>query len=235
MSEPSTGLKSTKHISKNKNEHTGWLASVDPQVVGLVIALAGLVALFGSQVPDAFFFTPINMLSIGEGVTLVGLTALAEMTVMIMGGLDISIGSMVGICSAAAGVAMLDVVNTPGGALIGILAAVSAGLIGGLLNGVIVTKGKIDPIIVTLGTYSAYRGVALLITGNGYAVNVRNDAFNSYRDILCGRYPALYCDPARGDDHLPFLSAIYHRRTQHFCYRRQSCRRSPGRGQSGSL
>jgi ribose/xylose/arabinose/galactoside ABC-type transport system permease subunit len=100
------------------------------------------------------------------------------MLVMVMGGLDISIGSLVGLCSAAAGVAMLNLPNTALGALGGILAAVIAGLLGGLLNGLIVTKGRIDPIIVTLGTYSAYRGVALLITGNGYAVNVRNDIFN---------------------------------------------------------
>ena len=156
---------------------TSWSSNLDPQLLGLVIALVILVAIIGYREPVAFF-TAVNLLSIGEGITLVGLTALGEMVVMIMGGLDIAIGSLVGLCSAAAGVAMLGFSNTLEGALLGILVAAVGGLLGGFLNGFIVTKGKIDPIIVTLGTYSAYRGVALLITGNGYAVNVTNDAFN---------------------------------------------------------
>ena len=52
------------------------------------------------------------------------------------------------------------------------------GVLGGFINGVGVTKGKLEPIIVTLATYSAFRGFALLTTG-GYAVNVRNGAFNA--------------------------------------------------------
>jgi ribose/xylose/arabinose/galactoside ABC-type transport system permease subunit len=178
MSQSSIEIMSTKKAMKNGNGHTNWFTAIDPQIVGLFIALIALVALIGFRIPAAFF-TSVNLLSIGEGVTLVGLTALAAMAVMVMGGLDISIGSLVGICSAAAGVAMLGATNTLGGALIGMLAAIAGGLLGGLLNGVIVTKGKIDPIIVTLGTYSAYRGIALLMTGNGYAVNVRNEAFNA--------------------------------------------------------
>jgi ribose/xylose/arabinose/galactoside ABC-type transport system permease subunit len=176
MSVPTT---KTRPAAKSGNGRSGISAVIDPQILGLVIALVALIALFGSQIPGAFF-TPVNVMSIAEGVTLVGLTALGEMTVMIMGGLDIAIGSLVGICSAAAGMAMLGKANNAVDiALIGIGVAVVAGVLGGWLNGIIVIKGKIDPIIVTLGTYSAYRGIALLVTGNGYAVNVRNEAFNS--------------------------------------------------------
>jgi ribose transport system permease protein len=162
----------------NSSVFAKWFTNFDPQILGLIIALVILVAIIGVREPVAFF-TGVNLLSIGEGITLVGLTALGEMVVMIMGGLDIAIGSLVGLCSAAAGVAMLGYSNTPVGALLGILVAIAGGWCGGFLNGVIVIKGKIDPIIVTLGTYSVYRGVALLMTGNGYAVNVRNDAFNA--------------------------------------------------------
>ncbi len=151
-----------------------WLRSIDPQIGGLVIALAVLLAIFGVRIPNEFF-KPVNLMSIGEGITLIGLTTLAETVVMIMGGLDISIGSLLGVCSAAAGMTMMSV-NSP---VAGVLAALAVGTVGGLLNGLIITKGKLDPIVVTLGTYTAYRGVALLITPGGYAVNVRNAAFNS--------------------------------------------------------
>lgn len=151
-----------------------WLKAIDPQILGLLIALAAVVIIFGVRIPEDFF-RPVNLLSIGEGITLIGLTTLAEAVVLIMGGLDISIGSLVGVCSAAAGVAMMQIDNP----LAGVAAALMAGLLGGLLNGAIITKGKLDPIVVTLGTYTAYRGVALLLTPGGYAVNVRNAAFNS--------------------------------------------------------
>jgi ribose transport system permease protein/L-arabinose transport system permease protein len=149
------------------------LQAIDQQVVGLLIALAVLLIMFGILIPGQFF-KPVNLMSIGEGVTLIGMTTLAAAVVLILGGLDVSIGSLVGFCSAAAGVAMMRI-NSP---LAGIAAALLVGVLGGFINGFGVTKGKIEPIIVTLATYSAYRGLALLTTG-GYAVNVRNQAFNN--------------------------------------------------------
>jgi ribose/xylose/arabinose/galactoside ABC-type transport system permease subunit len=158
-----------------------WLATVDPQIVGLVIALSALVIIFGIRMPGEFF-RPVNLMSISEGVTLIGLTALAQTTVMIMGGLDISIGSLMGACSAAAGMAMMSV-NSP---VVGVLAALTFGVVGGLINGLIITKGRLDPVIVTLGTYTAFRGVALLTLPGGYAVVVRNVAFNSLGGAVAG-------------------------------------------------
>ncbi len=178
MKETSVETNSAKVTLNTASKYGGWLAAIDPQIFGLVIALVVLVTVIGMREPGAFF-TTVNMLSIGESITLVGLTALAQMVVMIMGGLDISIGTIVGMCSAAAGVAMLSAPNNALGAFAGILVALAVGLLAGSINGLIVTRGKIDPIIVTLGTLSAYRGVALLITGDGYAVNVRNNAFNA--------------------------------------------------------
>jgi ribose/xylose/arabinose/galactoside ABC-type transport system permease subunit len=158
-----------------------WFRSIDPQIVGLVMALLALVAFFGLRIPQEFF-RPVNLVSITEGITLIGLTALAETVVMILGGLDISIGSLLGLCSAAAGVAMARV-SSP---VVGVATALLVGSLGGLLNGAIITRGKLDPVVVTLATYTAYRGVALLTTPGGYAVNVRNLAFNSLgtADIL---------------------------------------------------
>ena len=60
----------------------------------------------------------------------------------------------------------------------GLGAALMVGVVCGMINGLIITKGRLDPVIVTLATYSAFRGLALLTTGNGYAVNIRNLPFN---------------------------------------------------------
>lgn len=149
------------------------LPAIEPQLVGLLVALA-LLLIAGGLLAPGQFFKPVNLISIGEGITLIGLTALAAAVVLILGGLDISIGSLVGFASAAAGVAMMRM-DSPWA---GLGAAIVIGVMGGMLNGIIITKGKLDPVIVTLATYSAFRGMALLTTGNGYAVNVRNVWFN---------------------------------------------------------
>jgi ribose transport system permease protein/L-arabinose transport system permease protein len=149
------------------------LPAIEPQLLGLLIALV-ILLVAGALLAPGQFFKPVNLISIGEGITLIGLTALAAAVVLILGGLDISIGSLVGFCSAAAGVAMVRA-DSPWA---GIGAAVLVGVLGGALNGIIITKGKLEPVIVTLATYSAYRGLALLTTTNGYAVNVRNVWFN---------------------------------------------------------
>ena len=79
--------------------------------------------------------------------------------------------------------------------LAGLAAALLVGLLGGIINGMGVTKGKLEPIIVTLATYSAFRRFALLTTG-GYAVNVKNGAFNVGNRIDPG-HPHPRVDPAR--------------------------------------
>jgi ribose transport system permease protein/L-arabinose transport system permease protein len=150
-----------------------WFKSLDPQLVGLAIALGMLVLIIGVQAPDKFFRIS-NLLNIGQAVTLIGLTGLAATVVIISGGLDISIGSIVGLCSAAAALAMVAVDN----AAAGIAAALAMGLAAGLVNGLLITVGGINPVITTLGTLSAYRGIAWIMTG-GYAVGVSNKTFNS--------------------------------------------------------
>ena len=52
-----------------------WLAGMDQQIEGLVIALVVLLIFFGIRIPGQFF-NPLNLMSIGEGVTLIGIAAL---------------------------------------------------------------------------------------------------------------------------------------------------------------
>lgn len=168
-------------IDAKAPKRASWLSDLDPQILGVLIALVIILAFFGIRIPGEFFRSA-NLVSIGEGITLIGVAALAETIVLIMGGLDISIGSLVGLCSATAGVAMMSSFSGGpgvGGAVLGLATALVVGMLGGLVNGLIITKGKLDPVVVTLGTFTAYRGLALLATPGGYAVNVRNPSFNS--------------------------------------------------------
>jgi ribose/xylose/arabinose/galactoside ABC-type transport system permease subunit len=86
--------------------------------------------------------------------------------VIISGGIDLSVGSMMALCGMIAGLIMTlhgEVVPTPGLMVLGTLAGVGMGLVCGLLNGSLITLLNLPPFIVTLGTMSAFRGISYVI------------------------------------------------------------------------
>ena len=137
---------------------------VDPQSISLLAAIALLVAFVGAQEPD--FFRPSNLVAIGVAVSLLGLTALPQTALVIAGGLDISIGAIVGLASVACAKAA-----SSGSALTAIVVALSVGAAAGFLNAAIIRWGRVNPIIATLATYSAFQGVTFIVS-NGNAVGV---------------------------------------------------------------
>ncbi len=160
---------------------------VDPQIIGLVIALALLVAFIGSQQGDKFFLTR-NLLNIGLSVSIIGLVAIAQTLVMLSGGLDVSIGSSVGLAAVVAALVVRDfeilpVVSSIGHsetyiAAVAVIAGILAGAGLGCINGLLITVGRLNPVIATLGTLSVFKGIAFVIT-NGQAIGVLNQEFNS--------------------------------------------------------
>ncbi len=148
------------------------LGGVDPLILGLLIALLVLVAFIGVQKPTVFFH-PKNLLNIGQAITLIGLVALAQTVVIIMGGLDLSVGSFVGLVSIFTAFAMRDNDNL----VLGITIGLGVGLVAGLINGLLITKGGLEPVIATLGTLAVYRGAAFMLT-NGAPIGIMSDTFN---------------------------------------------------------
>lgn len=143
------------------------------QNVSLLIALAALVALISTQTDK--FWLPANLLNIGVSVSLVGLVAIVQTVVIVSGGLDISVGSIAGLASVGGALALVATNNQTA---LGILAALAAGVACGLVNGLIITVLKVNPVIATLATLSAFRGIALLFT-NGAAVGILDPQFQA--------------------------------------------------------
>ncbi|HST41769.1 MAG TPA: ABC transporter permease [Conexibacter sp.] len=140
------------------------------QNISLLIALALLVAVIGSQNQD--FFRTSNLINIGVAISVLGVVSIVMTVVIVSGGLDISVGSTAGLASVAAAGALTAVDS----AAFGIAAGVAIGAVAGAVNGLIITFGRVNPVIATLATYSAYRGVAFALT-DGKAVAVDNDTF----------------------------------------------------------
>lgn len=91
----------------------------------------------------------------------IGLLALALTPVILTAGIDLSVGSLLGLCAILFGKLWHDQGLSVGAA---IAAAIGFGAVGGALNATLVTVLRLPPLIVTLGTYSLFRGLAEAIT-----------------------------------------------------------------------
>ncbi|MBC8264097.1 MAG: ABC transporter permease [Anaerolineales bacterium] len=119
------------------------------------------------------FVTPINIFNVLRQVSIYGLLAIGMTFVILTGGIDLSIGSLLAlaglICAAVekGGTGLLDVTAGEAqgyGLPVAILSAIAVGLLGGLLQGVGISRLKVPPFVVTLGGLSAFRGAALLFS-----------------------------------------------------------------------
>jgi len=126
---------------------------------GLALGLVLEIALF--SIIGWHFFTPGNAGEIVRASAEIGLLALALTPVIVTGGIDLSVGSLLGLCAVVLGVTWRD-----GGWPLPAAAAAAllAGVAGGGLNALLVARLGIPPLIVTLGTYSLFRGVAEGVT-----------------------------------------------------------------------
>ncbi|MEQ1955872.1 ABC transporter permease [Mesorhizobium sp. CN2-181] len=127
-------------------------ASVALMILALVIFLA-----FANE----FFLTPRNLLNVGRQASVVAIVALGQALVIIARGLDLSVGSVLGLSA----VASAFVAQATGNQLLALLSGLGTGAVVGLVNGGLFTGLNINPFIATLGTLSIARGLALLITG----------------------------------------------------------------------
>ena len=133
------------------------LNAVGVQNISLLIAIAVLVIIIGTQNP--LFFGLDNVRVIGTAVAVTGLLAVVQTVVIIMGALDISVGSIAGLTSVTS--AMIFSVAGPA---LGVAGAIGIGIVCGLVNGCIIVFGRVNPVIATLATLAAYKGVAQLVS-----------------------------------------------------------------------
>ncbi|HJZ93930.1 MAG TPA: substrate-binding domain-containing protein [Gemmataceae bacterium] len=121
-------------------------------LVGLLALEVAVFGLFGQN-----FLTGRNMAEIARMSVEVGLLAIALTPVIVTGGIDLSVGSLIGLAAVLLGMMWRDAGLPLGLAIVGTL---GVGAIGGALNGVLITQLRIPPLIVTLGTFSLFRGLA---------------------------------------------------------------------------
>jgi len=156
------------------------------QSVWILGVLVVIVAFF-SVTAGARFFSASNFSLISQNIAVWAVLGVGMTFVIITSGIDLSIGSVLVFSSVVAAKVMESIGGDGWGtASIGILAALVTGVLWGLLNGFLVAKAKIPPLIVTLGTLSIALGLAQVITG-GIDIRSAPEAltdFNTYIKIL---------------------------------------------------
>lgn len=123
---------------------------------GLVGAWLLIFAFFSFKRPDTFPNAE-NLESIARQGTVTCFAALGMTCVIVGGGIDLSVGSLVALVT----IVIALVVNATGSVAIAVLAAIAVGAVAGLLNGALITKLKVLPFIVTLGSLLFIRGAAI--------------------------------------------------------------------------
>jgi ribose/xylose/arabinose/galactoside ABC-type transport system permease subunit len=123
--------------------------------------------------PDTFL-TMENFMNVLRRSSVNGIIAIGMTSIIISAGIDLSVGSMLALCGMVGAYAMVAIGGSDpqGGAfVIGTVLGVVVGIVCGFLNGVLITKLKLQPFIVTLGTMSAFRGISLVMN-DGMPYNV---------------------------------------------------------------
>ncbi len=128
-----------------------------------LLAFSGLIALlvvFSLASPN--FLQTANILAILQATSVNGVLAIAATLVIITGGIDLSVGTLMTFCAVVAGV-ILTYWGLP--LPFGILGAILAGAASGLVSGAVIAKLKVPPFITTLGMMLILKGLSLVISG----------------------------------------------------------------------
>ena len=127
--------------------------------LGAALVLGVILLVF--YVLNNHFFTGGNVSSIFTYVAELGLLAMAETSLMVLGEIDISVGAVY----IVAALAMAELLKRGDPEAVALLAGLAVGLVAGLLNAFVTLGLKMSSLIATLGTYAFWTGVSLLMTG----------------------------------------------------------------------
>ncbi|KRE70982.1 ABC transporter permease [Arthrobacter sp. Soil762] len=140
----------------------------------MVVVMLLIVAFFAYR--SARFATPDNLTNILIAAAPFALIALGQTLVILTGGIDLSVGSVMAASAMAAAWTAKNAGDNP---MLPLLAAVVTGLLAGSINGLIVSKFEVPPFITTLGMLTLASGIAYVI-GNGAPISGLPASFGSY-------------------------------------------------------
>lgn len=164
------------------NMKTMWKKITGSREVSLVLVLLILCVFIQSR--NSTFLTPETIESLFKNYAVDFVIAAGMMLILLIGAIDISVGSTLAFSGMAASLFLRDHPGTP--VIVVFLIATVIGLLCGLLIGVIIAYGKVHPLICTLGFMSIYRGLAYLIANNEWVA--ASQFSKAYKAFAQSRY-----------------------------------------------
>lgn len=139
--------------------------------LGTLSGLLGLGLVLWVLTPH--FLTVSNLLNVAEQATIIAIVAVGMTFVILTGGIDLSVGSVLALAGVVMGSALHAGIPLP----LALLAGLITGTLCGFVNGLLITWGRLPAFIATLGMMSVARGAALMFTGgrpiSGFLENFR--------------------------------------------------------------
>ncbi len=158
-------MQSDQKSTASERSSQAWLGAfqrlIGTKEMGVFLAL--VVLMIGMSFLTPYFFTSQNIFNVLRSISTIGIMSIGMTMIIVTGGIDLSVGSML-----AAGAMFTARLMSYDGAnpWVAVLGGVGLGVILGLVNGLVITKIKINPFITTLGMLSIARGITyLLATG----------------------------------------------------------------------
>jgi ribose transport system permease protein len=130
--------------------------------IALIFVLLCIVFTFITPWRDGYpvFLTQVNIINVIRQVSIVGIMAVGMTFVIMIGQIDLGVGSLLAVCGMLAAVLQ----KAGAGLLPSSLVPLLAGIVTGVLVGILVTKARVPSFVATLGVLASYRGIALLIS-----------------------------------------------------------------------
>jgi ribose transport system permease protein len=135
-----------------------WRTLTRRQEFGIALFLFALVIILSLRTDT--FLTSTNLLNVLRASSWIAIAAFGEAITIIAGGIDLSVGSVMALAGLVTGLALRAGWGVP----LSIGAGLATGMLAGLINGVLISRGRLPSFIVTLGMLSAARGVAFGLT-----------------------------------------------------------------------
>jgi ribose transport system permease protein len=154
-------------------------------ITGILLVIVALFAILDFSA----FFTSANLINVLINASLLIVMAVGATFVLITGGVDLSVGSVLVFSGVIAGKVMIAM--GPQGwsaSIVGIVVALLAGGVWGAINGIVITKMHVPPLITTLGSFGAAMGLAQIITNGNDLKDVPNELIDT---LGVGRFLGL--------------------------------------------
>lgn len=119
-----------------------------------------------SILKPASFLSVSNFANVLWSISVIGIMVSGTIFVFLVGGIDLSIGSLAGLCAVSIVKANHFFGFTDAGVFFGVLLALSVGALAGLIHGMVITKFKVPAFLVTFATQSIFLGLSMVLTNN---------------------------------------------------------------------